>query len=396
MALRLRRGTDQQRQGITFAEGELIYTTDTKEVYVGDGTTQGGRPVSIGTVDLGDLGDVANTAPIADQILVYNGDRWEPTNNPALDVRGNIYSDDSTLLVDAINGEIVGPINTSSVTSSGPIVGDLVGDVTGDVTGNLTGDVTADTVTANSIVGNFKGTIVADDSTVLVDAVSGTVRLNNGEVDITDDTITAGQAEVNISSPTEATSTKLNIWGKGEGSQFKLHTKADSDSDNVSGISLRAYGTNLLGSGSTPTQLAAGDTINKVEAFAYDPNTSANEGLVYSSGIYFSVDDNQSVADDTFKGKLSFITNAGTGSSPNVKYLTFDADGRLAVNKSTQATAELDVEGSVHISEVLKIGSLTTAERDALTAADGMIIFNSTDNVYQAYKTATGSWTNFA
>ena len=39
MALRLRRGTNAERQLITPAQGELIYTTDTKALYIGDGTT---------------------------------------------------------------------------------------------------------------------------------------------------------------------------------------------------------------------------------------------------------------------------------------------------------------------------------------------------------------------
>ena len=42
MALRLRRGTDAERQLITPVAGELIYTTDTKLLYVGDGSTVGG------------------------------------------------------------------------------------------------------------------------------------------------------------------------------------------------------------------------------------------------------------------------------------------------------------------------------------------------------------------
>jgi len=43
MTLRLRRGTDLQRQSITFSEGELVYVTDTGEIYVGDGSTVGGN-----------------------------------------------------------------------------------------------------------------------------------------------------------------------------------------------------------------------------------------------------------------------------------------------------------------------------------------------------------------
>ena len=42
MALKFRRGTDSGRSAITPAEGEPIYTTDTKKLYVGDGSTAGG------------------------------------------------------------------------------------------------------------------------------------------------------------------------------------------------------------------------------------------------------------------------------------------------------------------------------------------------------------------
>jgi Major tropism determinant N-terminal domain len=42
MSLRIRRGTDTQRTSIVFDAGELIYTTDTKRLFVGDGITSGG------------------------------------------------------------------------------------------------------------------------------------------------------------------------------------------------------------------------------------------------------------------------------------------------------------------------------------------------------------------
>ena len=49
MALQIRRGTDAQRQGLTGASapkaGELIFTTDTKKLFVGDGSTAGGIQV---------------------------------------------------------------------------------------------------------------------------------------------------------------------------------------------------------------------------------------------------------------------------------------------------------------------------------------------------------------
>ena len=57
MPLKLRRGTDSGRSAITPAEGEPIFTTDTKKLYVGDGSTAGGIAVDTAVTD-GDKGDI--------------------------------------------------------------------------------------------------------------------------------------------------------------------------------------------------------------------------------------------------------------------------------------------------------------------------------------------------
>lgn len=43
---KLRRGTDAQRLQVSFDEGELVYTVDKKRVFVGDGSSIGGLPIS--------------------------------------------------------------------------------------------------------------------------------------------------------------------------------------------------------------------------------------------------------------------------------------------------------------------------------------------------------------
>jgi hypothetical protein len=49
MAFKIRRGTNAERLTITPAEGELIYTTDTKKLFIGDGSTVGG--ITVGDSD---------------------------------------------------------------------------------------------------------------------------------------------------------------------------------------------------------------------------------------------------------------------------------------------------------------------------------------------------------
>lgn len=63
MALQLRRGLEADRSSITPDEGELIYTTDEKIVYIGDGSTAGGTKVT-GTFP-GRITTSATTASLA-------------------------------------------------------------------------------------------------------------------------------------------------------------------------------------------------------------------------------------------------------------------------------------------------------------------------------------------
>jgi hypothetical protein len=76
------------------------------------------------------------------------------TGNVIGDLRGSVFADDSTLIVDGITGQLFGTLHgnvTGDVT--GDVLGDLTGDVTGDVLGNLTGDVTG------NVLGNVTGDV---------------------------------------------------------------------------------------------------------------------------------------------------------------------------------------------------------------------------------------------
>ena len=48
MSLRIRRGTDAQRQSITFDLGEPVWTTDLEQFWIGDGMTTGGKSIAQG------------------------------------------------------------------------------------------------------------------------------------------------------------------------------------------------------------------------------------------------------------------------------------------------------------------------------------------------------------
>jgi hypothetical protein len=65
MALKLRQGLSTDRTTITPESGEILYTTDTKALYVGDGTTAGGNAISSGGGGSGTVTSVGGTGTIS-------------------------------------------------------------------------------------------------------------------------------------------------------------------------------------------------------------------------------------------------------------------------------------------------------------------------------------------
>ena len=201
MALRLRRGTDAERLIITPLEGELIYTTDTKKLYVGDGVTVGGIAVDTasgggggGLADLSsssinDLADVnADSAVPSDgDVLTFDaasGD-WRaeaPTGGGTNIVAGdsfniNILADDSSLLVDASTSTVNG-------TLKGVSYGEHVGSVYSDDSTTILVDAISG-VHNGTFEGNLLGSVYSSGSTLLIDGDNGGVVVADVNNDIT-------------------------------------------------------------------------------------------------------------------------------------------------------------------------------------------------------------------
>ena len=68
--VQLRRGTDAQNSAFTGAVGELVYATDTKELFIHDGVTAGGTSVAASVAD--DSITFAKIEEIADQTILGN------------------------------------------------------------------------------------------------------------------------------------------------------------------------------------------------------------------------------------------------------------------------------------------------------------------------------------
>ena len=183
---------------------------------------------------LSELTDVNATSAVAEDILVYRGGIWIPSSNIVADMVGSVFSDDSSVLVDAVNSK-----------HYGTFIGDLTGNVTGTVTSianhtttnlsegtNLfytdtrvdnrfdtrlatksTSDLAEGTnlyytdtrantaidtrvtntfinnltgVIADSVDGDLTGSVFADDSSIIIDGISKTIHGNLGSVTATE------------------------------------------------------------------------------------------------------------------------------------------------------------------------------------------------------------------
>lgn len=156
MPFQIRRGSDASRATITPAAGELIYTTDTKEVWIGDGSTLGGNPVT----SAGLVGQIQNTA--AD--LFNNGLH-----------SGIIFT------YDQVNQQINTFVSKTLLNEASPTLGGNLNLNSYSINGNGSIAIVG-TIEASTIIGDFKGSVVLDDSSTIIDGETGKIYADSVSV----------------------------------------------------------------------------------------------------------------------------------------------------------------------------------------------------------------------
>ena len=127
MPLQIRRGPTADRLANTPLAGEIVYDTTTGSVYVGNGTTAGGLPVT--NFSVGDARFITATMFLGDSLsdntvhsgvtFAYIGDRLQATVQQNLSnyigqigadqgFAGNLWADDSGLIVDSATSTVYG------------------------------------------------------------------------------------------------------------------------------------------------------------------------------------------------------------------------------------------------------------------------------------------------
>ncbi len=434
MPLQIRRGTEAERQVLASPPqmGEMIWVTDDQKLYIGDGATllKDLTPITGFNAEdaedaIGDMLGTASThagisfnyndsagtldATVSLDQLRQNVDMnsFDITGNGNVNITGNvtatrftgdyqgsISADDSTIMLDAVKGSFnlngtvgtdiipngnevydigsasarfkdlylsgstinlgtsqisrnaAGGINipANSTIDGGPIGGagsggslnvDIVGDDSTVIVNSSNGNITAE-----SVFGNVYGSVFADDSTQLVNAMDGTVNLNNGTVNFVDNILRVQLPETLIKIgdvADSAPSPTLQITNLDYSQPIEIVALGGTSITDTTKFTFSSRHNNIV----TPTNPAAGEFIGSLSARAFE--TGANS-YVGTSIFGFQIDPNETVASDTVKGKIVLSNNGGTGSTPDLKYFTFDAKGQVAINQQN-AAATLDVNG---------------------------------------------------
>jgi hypothetical protein len=162
MPLRVRRGTNADRQTITPDQGELIYTIDTKRLYIGDGINAGGLPVT-GDPFLGIDNIVEDTSPELGGNLSLNS--FTVNGTGSINIQGGINA--TSLSLQSGEGTGLGS-NLIPTSNNAYILGNANKRFKNLYTTNINIDGEFNAVSVNA-------DIVGDDSTILIDSATSRI-----------------------------------------------------------------------------------------------------------------------------------------------------------------------------------------------------------------------------
>ncbi len=418
MPLQIRRGTEAERLAMVpkLANGELLWITDVKKLYVGDGVLASSALAPV-------TGFTAEDAQDAAAALFNNGSHtgitftYDDAGNAinavvnfstvgslvADAIQGSVFADDSTLLVDAVDGTfnldgtIKGNIvpnvseaydigssslkfkdlylsgnslflGNASITASGAAINLPVGSTVGGVEIGLA---------TESIVRDLEGSVIGNDSTILVDATDNS--FSTGSIDIFENTISSELEALAFSGPNfpGEVQTQINF------NVLSAATQTDIGEDSTTKFSLvRATGdwkmvaiTAYKNSVSSPDEIGPGEVLGVLSLGGFQPGADKS----FSTRIGVHVDPAGTTTSTYLPSKLFVVnqpsTQALSADINNQPLMTFDSFGRLAVNQEN-AQATLDVNGFAKLAVLTAApaapanGMIAIADGDAISGWD--------------------------
>jgi len=348
MSLRIRRGTEAQRTGVTFDTGELVYTTDSRQLWIGDGVTAGGNPIVGSNITGSGLTFNASSKRIevaglnADDISngvnnkFFTGELAVDAVGAAL-VAGNLTNVGITFTYSQTQDD-AGRIN-ATVALDGVGITDVVNDTSPQLGGNL--DLNAKNITGTgniNITGNITSTGTVDALMLTADTIeNGSIRFAGSVATFTDNVFTLGE----------------------NGETLAVTYISDIASNAVITLKSLTAGTTSAGSSienrtsrgtlALPAAVQAADALGLSSAWGYDGTS-----YIQSSIIGMFVDPNGSVAPNAVSGLIGLINFVDTNPA-NYRGVFINRKGWITVGRDVtyDALAEIDVNGKVRASQYL-------------------------------------------
>jgi hypothetical protein len=280
MSLRIRRGTNAQRTGITFDLGEIVYTTDTQKLYVGDGATAGGLNVLASAAGTGLVFDqLTQTLKISGNNTVVEADT-APSLGGFLNLNGQNIIGNGNIV---INGSYL-----SSQFSSTSVVGPSITAQRARGTGTSSADVQAgDQLNKISSQGYTNGSYKT--SSLIINSVSSKFPVSS--------TAVPGRIDFSVADGSGNMNLALNIDAD-MATRFYMFSPATAQLGVYSYLStpggLGTY-TNFgrySGTITAPTTVSTGDRIHSLRFLGYD-GTNLINGAQITSDVYGPISSGQ-------------------------------------------------------------------------------------------------------
>lgn len=434
MVLRIRQGLESDRESFTPASGELIYTTDQKEVWVGDGLTPGGIAVSGGgggggATTLGALNDVVISGPTVGEVLKYDGTNWVNdtdatgggglTTEEVQDIVADMFLDGTQTNISITYDDNAGTFTVTGNAGGGGagtvgagIAGRLAyyantGTTVTDVGSGVVWDDNTNTLTLNNLV--FSGSTISTED-------SGAIELGNvvhmlSDVQIDGDVFIAPGYHVyadgfhnddNIAIVATGGSGVVAIGGALNGEDYgnKLEVRAwepqvgfnpiyggnsmtsfISIFGNPGDPSVQPPSVALCRARGTPTAQLPVENFDSAGILSFNLWDGSN--MVLSAGFGHILTGPPST--NVMPGGLGCFVANSSGVSTQIWFVDgqnerFDVQRNLVMSEINPLTFVNDPSKTLSIKTPrLKFTALTSGERDALTGVEvGEVIFNTT------------------
>lgn len=432
MALQLKRGPTGDRVAYTPVIGELVWDTDTNALYIGDGSTPGG--IAASSITYTDAQDAAGAIFTSGTHsgLTFSYDLLTHTISSSLDLteydgvirassfNGTLVADDSTDLVDATRGLIVGNIASQSIKLGDNDTPDL--SISSDVTSVnletsgsrdikiLASNLTFGSASRDSGLKVYNLDKQGQDTVILETYFDGNnsnfFSLNRARGTSTAPTVLADADSIyrfrfsgydgtdfvpssQINSVVNGTPSTGVVPGK---LQFLTADAAGTlrsalEIDSLQDVKVRTTLT-LDNSSQTLTVNQSGQT-SKVMLFTRSRGSSTVPTVVQANDHIYSMrfsghDGSANQISSQIRAEVDSAASAGIVPG-RLRFLTADSLGALTTAILVDSQQTVQINKQLAVLGTFKPPILSQAEIDALTPEEGMMVYNSTDGKFQGY-----------